>query len=172
MNESIPDAKKKVTPCYYNSYQTYIAKLDDLKLARENEKKNPPKPINPLSMKSTPTKPKLISPSTSSLDDILDLPPSPTQTPIPPTSPSPTQRTLSTLATRLLRRPSRYLWQFFSLLQDLSQDDSFLRTLLFALALIAALIRRDIRARLRLAFTWVGRKVRETIVMGGKVGYL
>lgn len=35
-----------------------------------------------------------------------------------------------------------------------------------------ALVRRDVRARLRIAFAWVSRKVRETIVMGGKVGYL
>ena len=80
--------------------------------------------------------------------------PLPTQTSLPAessTSSAPTQRTLSTLAHLLLRHPSRYLRQFLSLLQDLSQDDSFLRTLLFALALIVALLRRDVRTRLRLA---------------------
>lgn len=142
------------------------------------EKAKPPPQSQPAkSTTSSRPSPKLRSPSsksTSSKEELHELPPSPTQTHIPANSspPAPTPRTLSTLANRLFRHPSRYFRHFLALLQDLSQDDSFLRTLLFAIALIVALVRRDVRARLRLAFAWVSRKVRETIVMGGKVGYL
>jgi hypothetical protein len=152
--------------------------LADLKVLRAKEKAKPITPPEPpISSKSTKSPPKVHSTSkrSSTEDDLLNLPPLPIQTSLPAepsNSSAPTQQTLSTLAHRLLRHPSRYLRQFLSLLQELSQDDSFLRTLLFALALIVALLRRDVRARLKLAMAWVGRKVRETIVMGGKVGYL
>jgi len=153
--------------------------LEGLKAAREREKLKPPQPTIPTT-KATKPSPKVRPPSTRSTstddDDLLNLPPSPTQAPLPSDSSSgrsaPTRRTLSTLATRLFGHPSRFVRQFLTLLQDLSQDDSFLRTLLFALALIVALLRRDVRARVRLALAWMGRKVRETIGMAGKVGYL
>jgi hypothetical protein len=43
---------------------------------------------------------------------------------------------------------------------------------LFAIALIVALLRRDVRARVRLGIAWITKKIKETVVMGGKVGYL
>jgi hypothetical protein len=166
MNEYLSESKKK----------GYIAKLEDIKATREREELKPPRPTLP-NTKPTKPSPKVRPPSTRSTstddEDLLNLPPSPTQAPLPnDTSSAPTRRTLSTLATRLFGHPSRFLRQFLTLLQDLSQDDSFLRTLLFALALIVALLRRDVRARVRLALAWMGRKVRETIGMAGKVGYL
>jgi hypothetical protein len=122
-----------------------------------------------------PAAPRTLSPSirSSPSPDLVDLAPSPTGPAVAEqAAPAPNPKTLSTLANSFLRHPSRYIQQFFALLQELSRDDSFLRTLLFALALIVALLRRDVRARVRLAFAWLSRKVRETIVMGGKVGYL
>lgn len=148
-------------------------KLADLKAAQAREKSKSMTFSQPQVSEPTSSSPRIQSASTrSSPRDIVDLPPSPTRTPLPDPNPSsssapaPSQRTLSTLANRLLRHPSRYLRQFFSLLRELSQDDSFLRTLLFALALVVALLRRDVRTRVRLALAWMVRKVRETIVMG------
>jgi len=150
--------------------KNYLNKLSALKLAHEQEKAKPPPPKSPAldaSPKSSSSPPHKHSAPT----------PSRTASPTLPTSSSassnqgPNQRALSTLA-NLLRSPQRILTHFSSLMQDLSQDDSFLRTLLFAAALILVLLRRDVRVRLKLGFAWIQRKIKETIVMGGKVGYL
>ena len=134
--------------------------------------------IRPIPSKPPTSTPTLPASHLSSSEDLLDLALSPiSQSPFSSdqlhnlSTPAPTQRTLSTLASRLLRNPARALRHFLSLLQELSRDDSFLRTLLFALALVVALLRRDVRARLRMVWMWLNRRVRETIAMGSKVGY-
>ena len=153
--------------------------MQDLRLAREQEK-NRPKISPPAPSAPTPSPPKNTTAATRARSTISgssssSSPTSPsyeTAPSIPPSSTTPTPHTLSTLANRFLRNPSRYLQQFYSLLHELSRDDSFLRKLLFILAFTLALLRRDVRARVKLAGSWLYKKIRETISMGGKVGYV
>ena len=140
--------------------------MRDLRLARVKDKFDPAPTREPFLPKVTKAplvkSPSPIQPSTS--DILVGRPPIPIETALPVTpTPAPAQKTLSTLANRLFGHPSRYLRQFFSLIYELSHDDSFLRTFLFALALTMALLRRDVRYRVRVAITWIARKVRETM---------